>query len=845
MANLGDKQYNYNYYGMPDRDRVWGTPGVGGYAALTYLNMWGEYLGPPISELMTEGVYWDYNGNQSESYGEPLDETIALWHIPKNCSFGCNAVFYAEQGNTLKTHYEVNVHPTAVPLAMCAVDTHGGAYGNFTTNPRARWAYDVSEMCNGAYSAMIYDYTYNMMCLQVNAVMYNVANPSAAPAGRELSQVAEYIDTDPNNRFVQFIRPYIYRGASTPRYRTEDGIPPQGTRTTYTGTPLIDTLSDRPIPSTETNLKDYIKDGHDERRDDVVYNPFSQRLGTTFFATQSDATDITSQLEIGLNRYLTVAQVKNGIGTIPDTANKITAQFYRCNYDVKDFADVKYQWQNVVYHINTGVEIQDGFDLNLLPNTNAFRFMTRLRILDAKGNTIGKATELAIKHEVAYMGMFFVDSVDRATNSELGTGDGVGVYLPLFSGGVTTGEYVTGTDIQNYDYATAGSIADDTFKYRPEESDSDSGDLTTHLHSGHLSGSTRYYGTSSLYMSVVTQWLNTAYKPTQEALTEDFKGTNPADYIVSLKYYPFDVPVDISQAEDLSIGGVPVTVNGFTPRMQILPIEYGKTANSYYNLGKFEMQPPYVYGDFRDTYLKILLYIPWCGFVTLDSSLFAQSPNGAYHTISAGISIDFTTGSALGMIYRDGLLVDTVNGTVGIDIPLSAVANGSYQNAIKQTEIALKNAKMQQFTSYLSTAGAAVGTVVSAATGNVMGAIAGAGAMMSGVASIEQTNNTIENLQYQLSHTAPAIGDISSASPFNAALSEQTARIFIFKPAMLPGADISAYARTTGHACCKQGILSEVSRGYTECASADLSGIGCTATEKSMIFSALQKGVIV
>lgn len=843
MANLGDKQYNYGFYGLPDRDRVWGTVGVGGYAALTYLNLWGIYQ---YGDFVTDGVYWNKDDiNVSDTFGEPLDTTISLWNINKNSSFACNACFSAETGDTLKPHYDINIHSTDAPLAMCAVDTHGGSSGNFVRSPVGRYAYDISYECNGAYSALIYDIVYNTLCLQPNALIYDRATPTTAPQGRALNAVAAYIDAAPDTRDVCVIRPYMYRGASTPRYRTADGIPPQGLHTTYTGVPLIDTLTDRPIPQTETYLRGLLKDGHDGRRDDVVYNPFAMQLGINLFSTSTtpQTYDIASQLEIGFTRPFSVNALRTGAAQI-DSGHRITAQYYRCNYDIKTFSDVVYQWENVIYDTVNGVELQPGFPLTSLSNSTNIRFYTRLRIIDTKGNTKGKALEFAIKHEIAFIGMYFCDSVALSESAELGTA-ATGVYLPLYSGGVPTGEYVTGDDIPLQPHANAGSIADDYFKYRPEESDSDGGDLTTHLHSGRLSGSTRYYGTSAQYMNVVTQWLNTAYKPSESEFIEDFKGTNPADYIVSLKYYPFDVPIDVEQSEELSIGGVPVTVNGFTPMMNIIPIEYGPGSNSYYDLGSFKMEPPFVYGDFRDTYLKVLLYIPWCGFVTLDASLFAQSPDGTYHNISAGISIDFTTGNALGMVYRDERLIDTINGTVGIDIPMSAVANGSYQNAIKQTEIALKNAKMQQLTAYLGTAGAVVGGIVSASTGNVMGALASAGALAGSIARTEQVNNTIESLKYQLSHTAPAVGDISSASPFNNALSEQTARIFIFKPVMLPGADLDAYAKTTGHACCKQGKLSKISRGYTECAGADMTGINATATEKSMIFAALKSGVII
>lgn len=835
MASLGDKSYNYNFYGLPDTDRLWGTVGVGGYAALTHLNMWQLVL--PVIGQVTDGIYKE--DSTTDTYGKPLDTTIALWNINKKSSFASNACFSAETGDTLKVHYDVNIHNTDAPLAMCATNTAGGAYGNFVRNPVDRWAYDYSAPCNGSYSAPVFDIVYNNFCLQVNATIYDQTAPTTAPQGRALNTVASYIDTAPDTRDVCVIRPYLYRGADTPRYRTADGIPPQN-QETYDGVPLIDTLTDRPVPETEIYLRSLIKDGHSERRDDVVYSPFAVQLGINLYSTSTTPQryDTTSQLEIGFTRPFTVNALKTGAAQI-DSGHRITAQYYRCNYDKKVFSDVAYHWENVIFDVTNKVELNDGFNLNLLANSTNIRFYTRLHIDDAKGNTKGKACELAIKHEIAMVGMYFADSVTAAENTELGTA-ATGVYLPLYEGGIPTGEYVTGDEIPLQPHANAGSVADDTFKYRPEMADSDSGDLQTILHSDSMSGSTKWYSFDELDVYLLSQWLNTVYKPSDIQLTEDFKGVNPADYIVSIKYYPFDVPA--GNAEALSIGGIPVEVNNVAVSVNTHNREYGEGSNSYYDLGSYTLQPPDIYGDFRDTYIKLLLYIPWCGFVTLDPSVYCQSPDGTYHTIRAALSIDFATGSCIGMVYRDGTLIDTVNGTVGVDVPLTSVSNGTYQNAIKQTEIALKNAKAQQLTAYLSTAGALAGGIVSAATGNVAGVAASAAAFAGAATKTEQLNNTIEGLQYQLTHTAPAIGDVSSASPFNAALNEQTAKLFIFRPVMLQGADLQAYGKTTGFACCKAAQLSKFS-GFTVCADVNLSGFEAPAHHKLLIKQALQKGV--
>lgn len=826
MAQLGDKQYNYNYYGLPDTARVWGTQGVGGYAALIYLNMWGLYMGPPISEFFTDGIYWEHDGNTSDTYGEPLDDSVALWRISRNCSFACNAVFSAETGSILKPHYEVNVHSSDAPLAMCAVDTHGGAYGNFSTDPRNRWAYDVSNENNGSYSAMIYDIVYNTMCLQVNTITVNLASPGAQPATRDLASLAAYIDGDADNRFVQIIRPSIYRGASTPRYKTADGIPPQGSRTTYNGIPLIDTLTDRPIPSTETHLKDYIKDGHSERRDDVVYNPFVQKLEEAIFTTPADATDATAQLDIGFNRWLSMNNLRNGIRVIPNTTYRITAQYYRCNYDIKNFSDVVYQWENIVMNNSNGMILPDDFDLTLLPSNTTFRVMTRLRIIDAKGNSIGKATELAVKHEIACIGMYFCDTVARAENTELGTA-ATGVYLPLFSGGVPTGEYVTGDEIPLQPHATAGSIADSTFNYDPDETPGgeDTGDFRTRINSGAISAGTIYYAVSDTEFKDLVRYLNTTYNPDEADLAADFKGVNPFEYITSVKYYPFPLPYAVAQ--QINVGPLATGVTGY-----IMPYTYGNAAYSYFDFGSYTFTPRFKnFLDYSAT--QIQLFLPWCGVVNLDPTIWIAPPGYNPITLKIRYSFDYVTGSVTAFIFRDNgngeFLIDSADGTAGVDVPLSLFATGTYQQQISQAGTAYKLAATSRFGAFLGIVGGLTAAGLSAAMGNPLGAIGGIGATITSVGKLTQTGIQADAAAYTLEHTQPNLGSVSAASPFNAAVMDQRPFILITRPRMqstLPKNWETTYAHTVGYACTVPIKLSDSRvRGFTIIQSPRLEGI--------------------
>lgn len=830
---LGEKSYNYNYYGLPISREWKNNDDTTPFAALVKPNIWSY---EPDGIYYDDGIY-----SNADKNGKPLDDSIAVWRLPRTASYACNTMFSLDISSTLNAHYDTNVEQSDVPLLVGAIDTTSANWGYFDKKLVDRYAYDTVMTCNGPLSTLAYDIKPNALCLYSTVMVFDRDTPSSAPTERALSTLAGYIDAGAK-RDVCIIRNEMYRGTGATRINTAETIP------TFTppypdGLLLADTSSFIPIPDGQTYLKSLIADtagGHDWRSD-VIYRPFYTRYQAKLYSGAND-NNANYQMSIGFTNAMSKTQITTGTAVISG-ANRISAQLLRCNYEPKYFDDVAYQWENVAFDVTNQIEVQNGYDISGLANSDVIRYYTRLKILDYKGNTRGKALELAVKHELAYIGFYFTDTRARAESAVLGSsGDGVGVYLPEKIGGVTTGRYFTGDEIKNVPYADADSAS--AFPYEPEMTGADSGDLETHLHSDFVHGSAQWYALNDLDMYFLSQWLNTTYKPDVTQFTEDFKGVNPSDYIVSVKYYPFDVPA-LATTEALSVGGVAVEVNnvGITPALH--DREYGTGSNSYFDLGSFTIAPPYIYGDFRDTYMKLLVYIPWCGFTTIDSALFMQSPNGAYHTIKCALSIDFATGAALGMIYRDDTLIECVNGTVGVDIPLSAVANGTYQNAIKQTEISLKNAKTQQISAALSMAGAVAGGVVSAATGNVVGLGAAATAFVSGAVKNEQLNTNIENLQYQLTHTAPAVGDVSSASPFNGALSEQTAKIYIFRASMLPGFDKTEYAKTTGHACCKQGILSEISSGYTECAGADLSGINCTATEKSMIFAALKSGVII
>lgn len=813
----------------------------------------GNRVGTAIIDIW--GLYNPDNPDNAFRRGNPLDDSIYIWSIGTGATAGTNACISIDVSSTLSVEMKTDNTSNPAKVAVCAYNYgFDGQAGNndrgFRVDPKTRLAYDITDTVSdyGGWqkSCLLCDINPLKWCVYPQIYIYTF--PAGTGTFKTLDNMVAYINDNPENRKVSIIRPHLYRGDET---RTADPKMWDDNGSQISEYPSVALLKDRPIcDNLASSVGNYIRghnsgnpdDVHDEYDISKVYNPFNQAMTSFWFRNSSARIETNErQMDIGYALQISKTNIISGYANVPNNG-KCTAIWAHINTNIHDFSDVTYQWRNIIYDTVSQRELNAGFDVSTL-TSGALRFAAVLEILDKKNYaTKGEAYKAAVLHELAYWGFWIAETEAKAQTDPLGTTTtGAGIYLPEKIGGVTTGYYFTGDAIKDVPYA--GATDTSPFEYKPEETNSDTGDLSTQLHSDSLAGSAQWYALTPLDMYFISQWLNTTYKPDTSVLSEDFKGVNPSDYIISVKYYPFDVPA--GSATPLSIGGVPVEVNNVGISPYLHNRAYGEGSNSYYDLGSFALRPPYIYGDFRDEYTKMVLYIPWCGFVNLDSKLFMQSPDGAYHSIKCALSIDYATGAALGMVYRDNRLIETVNGTVGVDIPLSAVANGTYQNAIKSTEIALKNAKSQQISSALSMGAALVGGIASAATGNVVGVGASITAFAGSALKNEQINNTIENLKYQLTHTAPSVGDISSASPFNGALSEQTAKLLIFRAAMLPEYDAQKYARTTGHACCKQGILSEISRGYTECAGADLSGISATASEKNMIFDALKGGVII
>lgn len=792
--------------------------------------------------------YYPDDPLNAQHLAKPLDESIYLWRVKNTASAASNACVSIKPQNTLDAEVKVNHHSSAAPIAIALSNIGGNYDSGLRTDPKVRLAYDATtpdewrgEWGNWQKTQLFYDINPLKFCLYPTVSAFDF-DTNSVNTTRTLSNIVAHINAKPEKRRVCLIRSGLYFGDVAPRTNQNVYSPSD---TGIIGNMCVDTLTDRPLcDNMAGTVGAWIRDATGGSEFDItkVYNPFNQWITSLMYNDSTLGYSTERQMDIGYYVSNTRQTYTNGRYAVNNSHGRCTAYFTHISFDRHDFNDVSYQWRHCVFCSPINAEIENGYDISQYDNNANLKTMSILEILDEKdAPTYGDAVKRAVLHELAFFGFWFAETTDKAANDPLGTTTtGAGIYLPEKVGGVTTGNYFTGDDIKNVPYADATDTT--PFKYKPEETGSDTGDLTTHLHSGTISSGAQILALDAVDMTLLSKWLNLTYKPDDADLTADFKGVNPSDYIVSVRYYPFQVPASATSVE-FSVGGVKVEYNNIGSSVSIMPYNYGEGSNSYYDLGSFTLQPPYCFGDFRDSYMKIQLYIPWCGYVDLDPAVYCPSPDGTIHTIRAAIQIDFCTGAAMGLVYRDGLLTETINGTVGVDVPLSAIAQGSYQNAIKQAEIALKQSKISQAGATISTAGAIIGTAAAIATGAPIAAVGiGLLGMANGAKSRAGADLSREAAEYKIDHTAPQISNISAASPFNGALSEQAARIFLYKPATLAGTDLSVYGDTVGFACCKSGLLSDF-HGLTVCSNVDLSGLDAPAHHKAAIQQALLKGV--
>lgn len=308
------------------------------------------------------------------------------------------------------------------------------------------------------------------------------------------------------------------------------------------------------------------------------------------------------------------------------------------------------------------------------------------------------------------------------------------------------------------------------------------------------------------FMSYVLN--NTTYMNQLEFL---FK--NPSDFFVSLRAYPFDVSRYFYP-------------EGFTPptsRIKMSNIELKNkddqfvqgmtfpTTTTYKHIGAFTIDR--IYNNFMDfsPYTKLELYIPFCGFVTLDTNLVMGKELRLF------LSVDWDSGACTVYIVKhesnqdpdDGDIIMSVNGQIGFEIPLgSSNAN--------------ENAKQLLANGLTMTAG----VVASAVMGNPLPM-----AMVLGTSTVGAFNA----LQERISKGGSVNGSNALVTPYNA---------YLIRTMIKPSCNQLDYASYKGLPLQSKESLLNI-KGYTKCSGFHLENFSkATDSELQEIDSLLKSGVI-
>lgn len=438
--------------------------------------------------------------------------------------------------------------------------------------------------------------------------------------------------------------------------------------------------------------------------------------------------------------------------------------------------------------------------------------------------------------QAAYFGMYYSDNINDLLNTA--TPDIYSInstHLGLIdSNGVTNGNYASGSDIKKHEQSEWDSLKNQSPYDYTKEPDPSKYDDATKLNTGKIFtvGSnvfTNTYAMSRIEVIDLSKYLYSVIAPesTSETNVKQFLTNNPIDCIVSCMQYPFDVGkysaktssvIRLGNTDAKTITGV--DVKGYPISNSVGLLDFG--AVRYF---------PF-YKDFRDyePYSDALLYIPYVGYIPVSPSEFMNSH------IGVKMIVDLITGACTALIYRNDLVIQAVDGTIGLQVPVTGIQQSDYANA-------QHNASNQLKMALATTIGGIVGNTVSGVASGVTGKPEGVASAITSIATGAVTGSiTTENAQYNLEHTRIPFKISGTASTACGFLNEQECRLILKRPVMDANYNAEIYGSTVGFACCIQGKISRFS-GYSQFCAVRLQTTA-TADEKNMIIEALEGGVI-
>lgn len=438
------------------------------------------------------------------------------------------------------------------------------------------------------------------------------------------------------------------------------------------------------------------------------------------------------------------------------------------------------------------------------------------------GITIHNAQELQefknrIYKNLAYLGWQFKRNTIVGENVEVNR-NGDTFCIPIWNGGITTGEFTYGLENANNEAYNWTNIRDNN--YVPKLQEKDFGDFESIYYHNTTNLGCKIFAMNNTKFSILADFI-TAYTATETQLYQDFNGIDPYQFVTSATYFPCGVDIGSSVLSDIKLGKV--NVKDYSDNnLQANQLLFNTTTHisNPFHINRY-------FNDFRDfePYTTIELKLPYANSLQLDCKFWYN------HELVIVTIIDIISGNVKYLVRRDGYIVDVINATAGFPIALSGSNIGSVQNTVHRI-----NAQKDKNALSLVADSANIAVGVSS---NPFGALA----IAQGLSGLANDVIDRQNLNYDLKHTAPNIATVSAMGDCTTQVNELRANIIIKRAKTNAKYDENIYIQTTGHANCITGYAKNYA-GFLQCANVKIKDCDLTLSEKKMIVECMNNGFI-
>jgi len=471
-----------------------------------------------------------------------------------------------------------------------------------------------------------------------------------------------------------------------------------------------------------------------------------------------------------------------------------------------------------------------------------------------------------IRQGAAAYGLFFCESIGTLGNSGRDTGDNERwLDNEMFCGvirenGYTYGEYTRG--INNAANSVYGYKKSTETPFDPEIPPQPENHYSTQTHFssvGKIDTMTKRYvlnaaGVNAMIVDMFgimddlsvqsTDWSELINKSIDSFLVQ-----NPIDCIVSLKKYPVKNIPNNGTFTNIYYGRYTKgSVAG-----------YGCEADIY----TYAFKPTFIAARFGNSFLdyepytSAQIYIPYCGAVSLAMCDIINK------TLTTVLCVDYHTGQCTGFILSDGLVIETVQGSIAVDVPVTGIQSATIESQLMQAANASRSVRINQAFGAVEAVGMiGAGAVGGASQAGVGGAAIG-GALAFANSAKKAANLHMQKVQadYDLTHQpAPqhVIGASSSACGW--IIDSNTARLILYYPTggviddanppnFIPS-KLAEFGSIYGYATLESGTIGSYT-GFITATQMQLDsiatpyGIPATDPEIDMIRAALSEGIII